>query len=96
MVAVLLMSAKLATLILLKIKVFGNKSYDLIISSHGGTNKIRLRLIFYYYSNYIVIVVMRLKFGNSSIFISPQFHNDGSDQKNSNFLGVALGLSLII
>ena len=32
MVTVLMMSAKMATLGLLKIKVFGNKGYDVIIS----------------------------------------------------------------
>ena len=48
-----MMSAKLATLGLLKIKVFGNKSYDFIISVHDITNKIMLGA-----SNYIVDVVM--------------------------------------
>ena len=54
-----MMSAKLATLGLLKIKVFWNKGYDVIISVHDVTNKILSRD-----SNYIVDVVM---FSNSSI-----------------------------
>ena len=62
MIAVLMMSPKLATLGLLKIKVFWNKGYDAIISAHGVTNIILSRK-----SNYIVDVVMWSKFGNSSI-----------------------------
>ena len=38
MVAILMMSAKLATLGLLKIKLFENKGYDVIISAHDMTN----------------------------------------------------------
>ena len=64
MVAILMMSAKMATLGLLKIKVFWNKGYDVIISVHDVTNKILSRD-----SNYIVDVVMWPKFGNSSISI---------------------------
>ena len=62
MIAVLMMSPKLATLGLLKIKVFWNKGYDAIISAHDVTNIILSRK-----SNYIVDVVMWSKFGNSSI-----------------------------
>ena len=62
MVAILMMSAKMATLGLLKIKVFWNKGYDVIISVHDVTNKILSRD-----SNYIIDVVMWPKFGNSSI-----------------------------
>ena len=40
MIALLMMSAKLATLGLLKIKVFSNKDYNLIISVNDVTNKI--------------------------------------------------------
>ena len=40
MVAILIMSAKLATLGLLKIKVFWNKGYDVIVSIHNVVNKI--------------------------------------------------------
>ena len=53
MVASLMMSAKLATLSLLKIKVFWNKNYDVIFSVYDVTNKIVLGD-----SNYIVEVVM--------------------------------------
>ena len=60
MVTILMMSAKMATLGLLKIKVFWNKGYDVIISVHDVTNKILSRD-----SNYIVDVVMWPKFGNS-------------------------------
>ena len=58
------MSAKIATPDLLKITVFWNKGYDVIISVDDVTNKILSRD-----SNYIVDVVMWPKFGNSSIFI---------------------------
>ena len=57
-----MMSAKLATLGLLKIKLFWNKGYDIIIFVHDVTNKILERD-----SNYIVDVVVWSKFGNSSI-----------------------------
>ena len=57
-----MMSAKMATPGLLKIKVFWNKGYDVIISVHDVTNKILSRD-----SNYNVNVVMWPKFGNSSI-----------------------------
>ena len=53
MVASLKMSAKMITLGLLKIKVFLNKGYDVIIFVHGFTNYILSRD-----SNYIVDVVM--------------------------------------
>ena len=59
---VLMMSGKLATLDLLKIRVFWNKGYDVIISVHDVTNKILSRDW-----NYIVDVVMWPKFDNSSI-----------------------------
>ena len=55
MVAILMMSAILATLGLLKMKVSLNKAYDVIISVHQVTNKILLR------DSSLV------KFGNSSI-----------------------------
>ena len=53
MVAVLIMPAKLATLGLLKIKVFQNKCYDAIIFVHDIINK-----ILSCDSNYIVDVAM--------------------------------------
>ena len=62
MFAILMTSAKLATLPLLKRKVSQNKSYVVIISVHGATNKILSRD-----SNYIIDVVMSPKFVNSSI-----------------------------
>ena len=65
MVTFLMMSAKLATLAFLKIKLFWNRSYDVIISVHDVTNK-----ILSCYSNYIGDVVMWPKFGNYSISIS--------------------------
>ena len=57
-----MMSEKLATLGLLKIKAFWNGGYDVIISVHEFTNKI-LSLD----SNYIVDVVMWPKFGKYSV-----------------------------
>ena len=62
MVAILMMSAKLATLGPLKIKVFWNKGYDVIIYVYEVTNQILSRD-----SNCIVDVIMLPKFGNSSI-----------------------------
>ena len=63
MVAILMMSAKLATLGPLKIKVFWNKGYDVIIYVYEVTNQILSRD-----SNCIVDVVMSPKFGISSIY----------------------------
>ena len=57
-----MMSAKMATLGLLKITVFWNKGYDVIVSVDDVTNKILSRD-----SNYIVDVFMWPKFGNCSI-----------------------------
>ena len=45
----------------LKIKVYWNKGYDFIISVHDVTNNILSRD-----SSYIVDLVMRAKFGNST------------------------------
>ena len=53
MVAILMISAKLAALGLCKIKAFSNKDYDAIISLHDVTNKILLG-----YSAYIADVIM--------------------------------------
>ena len=64
MVKILMMSAKMATPALLKIKVFLNKSYYVIYYAYDVTNK-----ILSHESNYIMDVVMRPKFGNSSICI---------------------------
>ena len=57
-----MMSAEMATSDLLKITVFWNKGYDVIIPVDDVTNKILSRD-----SNYIVDVFMWPKFGNSSI-----------------------------
>ena len=40
MIAILMMSAKLVTLGILKIKGTGNKGYDVIVFLHDVTNKI--------------------------------------------------------
>ena len=63
MVAILMISAKLATLGILKIKVFLNKDYYVIIFVHDVTSKILSRG-----SNHIVDVVMWRNFVNSSIY----------------------------
>ena len=55
------MSAKLATLGLLKIKAFWNKGYDIRISVHVVNNEILSR------ENYIAYMVIWPTFGNSSI-----------------------------
>ena len=62
--------AKMHTLGLLKIKLFWNKSYDVIISAFDITNR-----VLSYDSNYIVDALVYPKFGNSSI-------SKGFDQKN--------------
>ena len=59
-----MMSAKVATLVIVKIKLFWNKGYGAIIFVHDLTNKILLRD-----SNYIVDVVILPTFGNSSIIM---------------------------
>ena len=64
MVGFLMMSAKLATLSLLKIKVFWNKCYDVITPFGDVTNK-----VLSHDSNHIEDVAMWPKFGNSSISI---------------------------
>ena len=57
-----MMSAKMAILGRLKIKVFQNKSYHVRISVHDVTKKFLSRD-----SNYIIDVVMWPDFGNSNI-----------------------------
>ena len=64
MVVTLITSVKLATLGLLKIKVFWNNGYDEESFVHDITSKVLSSA-----SNYIVDVVMWLKFDNSSIFM---------------------------
>ena len=53
MVTILMMSAKLATTGLLKIKLFRNKGYDVIVPDSDVTNRVLSRD-----SNYVVDVVM--------------------------------------
>ena len=61
-VAILMMSEKLATLGPLKIKTFWNKGYDVILSVYDVTSKVLL-----HDSNFIVDNVMWPKFDNSGI-----------------------------
>ena len=62
MVTILMMSAKMATSGLLKVRVFSKKGYDVIISVHDVTNK-----FLPCDSNYIINVVMWQKFGKCRI-----------------------------
>ena len=62
MVTILMMSVKITTPGLLKIRVFWNNGYDVIIYVYDATNKILSRD-----SNYIIDAVMWPKFGNCSI-----------------------------
>ena len=62
MIVILMMSAKMTTLGLLKKKVFWSKVYDLVIFIHEVANKISSRE-----ANYFVDVVMWPKFGHSNI-----------------------------
>ena len=64
-VAILVMSAKMATLGIFKIKLFWNKVYDVIIYVDDVTNQILSRD-----SNYIIDMIIWPKFGNSSIYIT--------------------------
>ena len=74
---ILTMSTKIATLGLLKIKVFWNKCHYVIIFVYDFNNKILPRD-----SNYIVDLVMWSKLGNSSISMRqvmiPQFYKDST------------------
>ena len=64
-----MMSAKMATLGLLNIKVFWNKGYDVIVYVLDVKNQILLRD-----SNCIVDVVIWKKFGNLGIYMR-MYHN---------------------
>ena len=64
MVKILMMSAKMATLALLRRKVFWNKGYYVIYSAYEVTSK-----ILSHNSNYIMDMVMWPKFDNSIICI---------------------------
>ena len=80
---VLIISAKLDSLGLLKIKVFQNSGYDVTIPDYNVTNKILIRE-----SNYIIGLVMWLKFGDCSISMREVIITSilsGFDQKNSVF-----------
>ena len=57
-----MMSAKIATPGLLKVKVFWNNGYDIIISVHDVIKNFLSRDL-----NYVVDVIMWPKVGNSSI-----------------------------
>ena len=63
-VKILMMSAKLATSGLIKIKVYWNNGYYVVYSVYDVTSK-----ILSHDPNYIVDVVMWPKFGNCSICI---------------------------
>ena len=102
MVGILIMSAKLTTVGLLKIKTFWYKGCDVIISVHDATKKALSRD-----SNHIVNMVMWPKFGKSSITVREVVITlilSGFDQKNLFFegcswfkfnnLGLALGMGL--
>ena len=81
-----MMSAKIATPGFLKITVFWNKGYDVIMPVDDVINQILLRN-----SSYIVNVFMWPKFGNSSISMSEVITTSilqGFDQKNRIFWGL--------
>ena len=103
MVTILMMSAKMASLGLLKMRGFWNKGYDVIIFAHGVTNKFLL-----HDSNYIIDVVMWAKFDNCiipmrKVIITSIWYR--FDQKNRFFeewswfkfnnFGLALGTNFI-
>ena len=64
MLATLMMSAKFATLGLLKVKTYWKNRYDVINSANEVT-----REFLSYDSNWIVDLVMSPKFSNSSIYM---------------------------
>ena len=69
MVKILIMSARVATANFPKIKIFWNKGYYIIYPVYDVTNK-----ILSHDTNYIMVVVMWPKFGNSDICIR-SYHN---------------------
>ena len=78
----------MANSVLLKITVFWNKGYDVIIPVNDVTSKILSRN-----SNYILDVFMWLKFGNSSLSMKKVVTTSillGFAQKNRIFWGVVL------
>ena len=85
---ILIISAKLSTLDLLKINILWNKGYDVIISVHDVTNKTLARV-----SNYIADLVMGPKIANSCISMKENIITstlNGFDQKYQFFWGVVL------
>ena len=64
MVKILMMSAQMAALGFLKMKIFWNRCYEIITYAHDVTNKVLLQVL-----KYIVNVVMWPRLGNSSIFM---------------------------
>ena len=101
MVIILMISSKMATLGLLKIKLFWNKCYNVVISLYNIIKKLSHDL------NYIVSAVMWPKFGSSSISMREVIVTSilyGFDQKNIFFegwscfkfnnLGMTLGIAL--
>ena len=88
MFAVLMTSAKIATLGFLKEEVFWSKVNDVKISVQDDTNKILSRD-----SNHITDVVIGSKFGNYSISLREVIITsilEGFDQKKQFFWGVLL------
>ena len=81
MVRILMMSAKMASIGLLKIKEFRNKGYDVIISLYDVSTK-----IYHVTQIFIVDVVMWPKFGSSRT----------SMREKTLFMIGGLGWSLII
>ena len=93
MVIILMISSKMATLGLLKIKLFWNKCYKVIISLYDVIKKLSHDL------NYIVSAAMWPQFGNSSISMREVIVTSilyGFDQKNPFFLRDGLVSSSII
>ena len=68
MVTIFIMSAKLASPVLFKLKEFQTKGYDVTIINYDVTNNILSRD-----SNYVVDVGMLLKVGNCSISMRDVF-----------------------
>ena len=84
MVAILMMSAKIATLGLLKITIFWNEGYDVIIYVHDVTNQILSRELYCRWAH------VTGKFGNSSVYMRKVIITSilwEFDQKNHFFKG---------
>ena len=100
MFTILMMPAKLATPGLLKINIFWNKSYDVIIPDYDVASNILLSD-----SNYVADAVLSPKFGNSMREVIIRSFLFGFDQKKNAFfegwswfkfnnLGLALDMAL--